>query len=59
MFKITNSESFKKIVENMGYDGLEAKEGGGLTTYAVFNANQIKSTTNNGSWTIGNDNINS
>jgi hypothetical protein len=32
----------------MGYDGLESKEGG-LTTYAVFNANQIKSTKNNGS----------
>lgn len=59
MFKITNNERFKKIVEGMGYDGLEAKEGGGLTTYAVFNANQIKSTKNNGSWSIGNDNINS
>ena len=59
MFKITNSERFKNIVKDMGYDGLEAKEGGGLTTYAVFNANQIKSTTNNGNWTIGNDNINS
>lgn len=59
VFKITNSERFKKIVEEMGFDGLEAKEGGGLTTYAVFNNNQIKSTTNNGNWNIGSDNINS
>lgn len=59
MFKITNSEKFKKIVEDMGYDGLEAKEGGGLTTYAAFNSNQIKSTNNNGNWSIGNNNINS
>ena len=59
IFEITNSGKFKKIVENIGYDGLEAKEGGGLTTYAVLNANQIKSTTNNGTWAIGNNNINS
>jgi hypothetical protein len=58
LFKITNSERFKKIVVEMGYDGFEAKEGGGLTTYAVFNSNQIKSTSNNGNWSIVNNNIN-
>lgn len=59
MFNITNSERFKKIATDMGYDGLEAREGGGLITYAVFNTNQIKSITNNGNWDIENDNINS
>lgn len=58
MFKITNSHRFKKIVEEMGYDGIEAKEGGGLTTYAVLNSNQIKSIKNNGNWDDENDNIN-
>lgn len=59
LFNITNSIRFKKIVEDMGYDGLEAKEGGGLTTYAVFKSNQIKSIKNDGSWDINDDNINS
>jgi hypothetical protein len=57
IFRITNSERFKKIVEEMGYDGLEAKEGKGLTTYAVLNANQIKSIKNNGNWDINDNNI--
>jgi hypothetical protein len=58
VFRITNSNRFKKLVEEMGYDGLEAKEGGGLTTFAALNPNQIKSIKNNGNWDIGNDNIN-
>ena len=58
IFNITNSDRFKKIVQDMGYDGLEAKEGGGLTTYAVFYSNQIKSITNKGYWDIKNDDIN-
>lgn len=57
LFNITNSETFKKLVKDKGYDGLETKEGGNLTTFAVFDANQIKSTTNNGKYCIDNKNI--
>lgn len=58
IFNITNSTTFKHIVSNKGYDGLVAKEAG-LTTYAVFNSNQIKSIKNNGNWNNNNNNINS
>lgn len=58
LFNITNSSRFKEIVESMGYDGLEAKEGNGLTTYAIFNPNQVKSAKNSGSWSTDNSNIN-
>ena len=42
----------------MGYGGLMAKEGGGLTTHAVLRANQIKSDRNKGVWSTKDDNIN-
>lgn len=42
LFSITNSLEFKELVKKKGYDSLIAKEGGGLTTYAVFNENQIR-----------------
>ena len=57
IFKITNSIRFKNLVEDMGFDGLESREGG-LSTYAVFNPNQIKSIKNNGDYSLLNNNIN-
>jgi hypothetical protein len=57
ILNITNSEEFKKIFISKGYDGLEARESKGLTTYAVFNPNHIKSIYNNGDWDINNPNI--
>ena len=59
LFNITNTNRFKELIIKKGYDGLEAKEGGGLTTYAVFNSNQIKSIKNKGNWSVESDNINS
>lgn len=41
IFDITNNNQFKSIVEEMGYDGLIAKEGGDTDTIAVFNPNNI------------------
>ena len=57
-FNITNSNKFKELLIDRGYDGIEAKEGGGLTTYAIFIPNQIKSATNNnGDFDPNNENI--
>jgi hypothetical protein len=59
LFKITNSLEFKELVQEMGYDGIEAKEGGGLTSFAVFSSKQIKSATNNnGNFDLKSQNIN-
>ena len=45
IFKITNSKKFKNLIKRQGYDGMVAREGG-VTSYAVFEPNQIKSVDN-------------
>lgn len=58
LFNITNSNTFKKLMQDRGYDGIEAREGRGLTTYAVFSSNQVKSATgNNGNYSKESDSI--
>lgn len=57
LFKITNSKEFKNLMMAKGYDGIEAKEGGGLTTFAVFEPTQIKSVENKGTFDPDNANI--
>ena len=59
LFKITNSDEFKKLMQERGYDGIEAKEAKGLSTYAVFSQNQIKDVNNDGTWDINDSNIHS
>ena len=57
IFNITNSSEFKELLQQQGYDGIEAKEGGGITTYAVFSPEQIKSVDNKGTFDANNPNI--
>ena len=45
LWDITNSLEFRNLAEKLGYDGIEATEGG-YKTYATFNSNQIKNVDN-------------
>jgi hypothetical protein len=57
LFDITNNKEFVEIAKKMGYDGIEAKEAGGITTLGAFNSEQIKSIHNRGAFDEVNPNI--
>ena len=46
IWQITNSKHFKKLMESKGYDGIEAREGGNVVSYAAFSPDQVKSVKN-------------
>lgn len=56
IFTITNTEAFKKAIQEKGYDGLEAIEGR-TRSFGVFDPNQMKSTSNRGTYSLTDDNI--
>lgn len=56
IFTITNTEAFKKAIQEKGYDGLEAIEGR-TKSFGVFDPNQIKSTSNRGTYSLTDNNI--
>ncbi len=47
IWEITSSEEFAKVLQSRGFDGIEALEGRGVHSFAVFNSTQIKSATDN------------
>ena len=55
-YVLTNSKEFKDALIERGFDGVEAYEGPNKS-YAVFNPNQIKSTSNRGTYSLVEDNI--
>ena len=57
IYHITNTPEFRNLMIQLGYDGLEAREGR-TTSFAVFSSNQIKSATDNiGTFDAKNDDI--
>lgn len=46
IWQITNSKRFKELMEARGYDGIEAREGGNVVSYAAFSPDQVKSVKN-------------
>lgn len=42
IWKITNSKDFKELMQAKGYDGIEAREGGGQVSFAAFSPEQVK-----------------